>query len=135
MLSFASLMKKSTIKSTHASGFTLLEVLLVIIMLMLVFIPLLQMLATGMSASEEVKSTNTAVMLAQKKLEEIRNISSWGSITAESLTALSPTYPAYSRQVSVTDLGNLKDVRVMVYWGTGGQKADSISIETYISNY
>jgi hypothetical protein len=74
-------------------------------------------------------------MLAQKKIEEIRNVPSWASITGESLTALSPTYPAYSRQVNVTDLGNLKDVRVTVLWGTGGQKADSISIETYLSNF
>ena len=122
-------------KKTAINGFTLLEVMLVIIMLLMVFIPLLQMLATGMTASEEVKSTNMAVMLAQKKIEEIRNVPSWASITGESLTALSPTYPAYSRQVNVTDLGNLKDVRVTVLWGTGGQKADSISIETYLSNF
>ncbi len=122
-------------RSGKADGFSLLEVLLVMIILIMVFIPLLQMLTNGMNASEEVKSTNTAVMLAQKKIEEIKNNSSWSSITAESLITLSPTYPAYSRQVNVTDLGNLKDVRVMVFWGTGSQKADGITIETYISNF
>ena len=122
-------------KKSKPNGFSFLEVLLVLIMLILVFIPLLQMLATGMNASEEVKSTNMAVMLAQKKIEEIKTVSSWASITAESLMTLSPTYPAYSRQVSVTDLGNLKDIQVMVFWGIGGKKADGITIETYISNF
>ena len=51
-------------KIRSIKGFTLLEVMLVIIMLVLVFVPLLQMMATGIVASEEVKSTNMAVMLA-----------------------------------------------------------------------
>ena len=116
-------------------GFTLLEVMLVIIMLLTVFFPLLQLMATGLSASEETKSTNTAVLLAQKRLEEIKS-ESYVNVTSEASASIA-SYPEYNRQTNVTSTpdASLKDVKITVSWGTGGPQSDIITLETYISSF
>jgi len=115
----------------RSKAFTFLEVMLVLIILVAVFFPLLQMFSSGLLASSEVKDTNTAVILAQKKMEEIRN-SAFSSISSEPTTVIS-SYPAYSRQVIVSrPETTLKDVQVIIYWSTGKELASSVSIETLI---
>jgi len=117
-----------------SKGFTLLEVMLVIILLVAVLFPLLQVLSSGLLASSETKDTNNALVLAQQKIESLVN-SSFASIASEDLTSVS-TGSAYSRQVFVTDTAaNLKDVKVMVYWRTGSGPQMGITLETYISNF
>ena len=104
------------------------------IMLSAVFFPLLQMLSSGLLVSDEVRGTNTAVILAQQKMEDINN-TSFFSISSEPRTIIS-SYPAYSRQVNVsTPQTNLKDIQVIVYWATGEGTGTSVSIETLISNF
>ncbi|MFH1709644.1 MAG: prepilin-type N-terminal cleavage/methylation domain-containing protein [bacterium] len=118
----------------RSKGFTLLEVLLVLIIIAAVLVPLLQAFSSGLMASSEVKDTNTAAVLAQKKIEEIKD-TAFASVSSEAKTTIS-SYPAYSSQVIVsTPQNNLKDVQVIVFWrpGTGGET--SVSIETLISNF
>jgi len=118
----------------RSRGFTFLEVMLVLIILVAVFFPLLQMLSSGLLVSTEVKDTNTAIILAQQKLEEIRN-SAFNSISQEAKTIIS-SYPAYSREVRVsTPYSNLTDVQVIVYWYPAEGTETSVSIETLISNF
>jgi prepilin-type N-terminal cleavage/methylation domain-containing protein len=118
----------------RSKGFTLLEVLLVIVVLVAVFFPLLQMLSSGLLVSEEVKGTNTAVILAQQKMESIKD-TAFASITVESKATVS-SYPAYKREVRVsTPQTNLKDIRVIVYWRPGTGSETSVSVETFISNF
>jgi len=117
-----------------SKGFTLLEVLLVIIILAAVFFPLLQMFSSGLLVSDEVRGTNTAIILAQQKMEEIRN-TAFFSISSETKTIIS-SFPAYSRQVNVSvPQNNLKDVQVIVFWHPGEGSETSVSIETFISNF
>jgi type II secretion system protein I len=117
-----------------SKGFTLLEVLLVLIILTAVLVPLLQVLSSGLLASDEVKNTNTAAILAQKKLEELRD-TSFTSISSEAKTTIA-SYPAYSRQVIVsTPQTDLKDIQVIVFWRPGTGVETSVSIETLISNF
>jgi len=111
-----------------------MEVLLVIILLVAAFIPLLQVFSSGLLVSNEVKGSNTAVILAQQKLGEIKNIS-FSAITNEAKAVIS-TYPAYQRQVIVTTPStNLKDIMIIVYWKPGEGHETSVSIETFISNF
>jgi len=115
-------------------GFTLLEVMLVLIILAAVFFPLLQMFSSGLLVSTEVKNSNTAVMLAQQKMEEIRD-TAFASINNEPRTVIS-SYPAYSMEVKVSwPQTNLADVQVIVYWATGEGGGPNVSIETFISNF
>lgn len=127
-------MRSKSLPRAKPGGFTLLEVLLVMIILAAVFFPLLQMLSSGLVASNEVKNTNTAVKLAQQKMEEIKNLP-FASIASEPWTVIS-SYPAYSRQVVVsTPQNNLKDIQVVISWATGEGGGASVSIETFISNF
>jgi Tfp pilus assembly protein PilV len=123
-------------RSRKSGGFTLIEVLLVTIMLVLVFFPLLQVLMIGITVSEQVKGSNTAVMLAQQKLEDIRN-TPFGNIAPVAPFAV-PGYPSYTMKVDMIHPPNtdskLDDVTVTVSWGNG-PKAESIYIETLISNF
>ena len=120
-----------------SKAFTLLEVMLVMIVLAAVLVPLLQVLSTGLLVSDEVKGTNTAAILAQQKIEEIKN-TAFASITNEAKTTIA-SYPAYSRQVKVSTLdtpqNKLIDVQVIVFWRPGTGVETSVSIETLISNF
>jgi Tfp pilus assembly protein PilV len=114
-----------------SKGYTLMEVLLVVLVLVLAFFPLLQMLMTGIIVSADAENKNTAVALAQKRLEELK-FGTYDSVSNEALTSVT-SYPAFFRQVNVTTPdANLKDVKVTISWG-GGQKADRITIETFIA--
>jgi len=127
-------MRSKALPRVSSRGFTLLEVLLVMIMLVAVFFPLLQMLSSGLVASTEARNTNTAVKLAQQKMEEIKN-TPFASIASEPWTVIS-SYPAYSRQVVVsTPQNNFKDIQVLISWATDESTGASISIETFISNF
>jgi len=111
-----------------------MEVLLVIIILAAVFFPMLQMLSSGLLVSSEVKGTNKAIILAQKKIEEIRN-SAFSAISSEAKAIISED-PAYQRQVIVaTPSTNLKNVKVIVSWSPGEGSETCITIETYVSNF
>jgi len=127
-------MKSRGLPRAQSRGFTLLEVLLVLIVLTAVLVPLLQVLSTGLLASDEVKNTNTAAILAQKKIEELKD-TAFASISSEAKTAIA-SYPAYSRQVIVnTPQTDLKDIQVIVFWRPGTGVETSVSIETLISNF
>jgi type II secretory pathway pseudopilin PulG len=115
-------------------GFTLLEVLLIIVILITVLFPLLQMLSSGLLVSDKVKGTNTAMRLAQEQMESIKN-SAFADISSEPQTVIA-SYPAYSSQVVVSaPQTNLKDVQVIVYWNPMTGSQTSVSVETYISNF
>ena len=108
--------------------------MLIIILLVAVFFPLLQMLSGGLIVSDEVKGTNTAMTLAQQKIESLKN-TDFASIANETKTPIA-SYPAYSRQVLVSSpQTNLKDVQVIVYWRPDTGSETSVSIETFISNF
>ena len=118
----------------RSRGFTLIEILLVILLVSAVFFPLLHVFSTGLLVSSDVKGSNTAVILAQQKLEELRN-APYTAITSEVKSAITDS-PAYSRQIIVNEQStNLKDVTVIVYWKPGEGSETSVSIETYITNY
>jgi prepilin-type N-terminal cleavage/methylation domain-containing protein len=127
-------MRSKSLPRAKSRGFTLLEVLLVIVLLVAVFFPLLQMLSSGLLVSNEVKGTNTAVILAQQKIESLKN-TAFDSIASESKATIE-SYPAYSRRVLVSSpQTNLKDVKVIVYWRPDTGSETSVSVETFISNF
>lgn len=113
-------------------GFTLLEVLLTIILMVTGFVLLLQALATGLFAGGENETELIAINLAQEKIEELRN-NNYSNIVNETKAAV-PGFPVFQREVVVTTpQAGLKEVSVSVYWFT---KADELnaSLVTYVSN-
>jgi prepilin-type N-terminal cleavage/methylation domain-containing protein len=115
------------------SGFSLLEVMLVILILVTVFVPLLQILSGTLVASGEAKGTGIALKIAQAKLEEEKNTAYVDVITEAKAAVAGNT--AYQREVIVsTPQTNLKDVRVIVYWFTPDGSEISIEVSSLVTN-
>ena len=113
-------------------GFTLLEVLLTIILMVTGFVLLLQALATGLFAGGENETELIAVNLAQEKMEDLRN-NNYSNIVNEAKAAV-PGFTVFQREVVVTiPQAGLKQAAVNVYWFT---KADelNVSLVTYVSD-
>jgi len=118
----------------RSKAFTLLEVMIVMLIMAAVFFPLLQMLSSGLLVSGEAKDTNNAVIIAQKKLESLKN-TSYINITSESEATVEGS-SAYRREVIITEpYTNLKNVRVIISWDLGEGSEGNISIETLVSNF
>ena len=114
-------------------GFTLLEVLLTIILIVSGFVLLLQALATGLFAGGENETELVAVNLAQEKTEELRN-KSYPNIVNETKAVVSDEFPAFQREVvtTIVQLG-LKQVNVNMYWFTKTDELN-VSLVTYVSD-
>lgn len=113
-------------------GFTLLEVLITILLMVIGSVFLLQALTTGLFAGGENETELVAISLAQEKMEELRN-KSYSNIANETKAVVSG-YPAFQREVVVAiPQASLKQVSVNVYWFT---KADelNVSLVTYESD-
>ena len=120
-------------KPNKDAGFTLLEVLLIIIILMIFFVPVLQLLSSGLLFSGEADETLAAMGLAGGKIEELKR-TTFASIESEGKSVVSG-FPKYSREVIVTESQtNLKEVEVKVYWFIGGEETN-ISLKTLIITY
>ena len=116
-------------------GFTLLEMMLVIIVLGIGLFPLVQLFSNGIVQSSDTTKSNLAVQLAQEKVEQFKNTPYTNIIsTGESLGSMFG-FAYFSREAIVNEvLPNLKDITVKIYWGSG-RTANSFSVRTYISNY
>ena len=115
-------------------GFSLLEVILVMLLLITAFFPLLQVLSAGLVASGEAKGSNTAIKIAQEKMELIKN-TTYAGVSSEANAAISG-WPGFTRQVIVTTpSANLKNVMVVVYWYTPDGSRSSVEVSSLIYNF
>jgi type IV pilus assembly protein PilV len=126
-----------TVKSVSCGakrGFALLEILLALLLFSAGLVAIAGLYGTALDSGQDAEQTSIAVNLAQKRMEEIRNLS-YASIVNESKTALVSPFTAYSRSVTAAELMNpvgLKQVTVTVYWNIKGRET-SISLVTYVS--
>jgi len=107
-------------------GFTLLEMLVTIMLLTTGIVSILRMMSMAMFADTNAENTIIALYLAQEKMEEIKDASSYSNIDsfAASKTALTGDYSDFDREITVS--GDPKQVNVLVYWTT---KGDELSID------
>jgi Prokaryotic N-terminal methylation motif len=118
----------------NSRGFSLFEIILILAVLSMVLGPLLFQFSKGLIASQEVKGTNLATILAQKKIEIIDNLP-YASITSESWRTVEG-FPLYQRNVTVIESpANLKDVKVTVSWIMEEGSTMYVTEETSISNF
>ncbi|KPK40936.1 MAG: hypothetical protein AMJ78_06655 [Omnitrophica WOR_2 bacterium SM23_29] len=119
-------------RAKFLTGFTLLEILVVIVLFSAGAVVLLQIFSIGLFGGLENENTLIATALVQDKLESIRN-TPYNSIVDEDKAPVTD-YPFFQREVKVTTpQANLKEVMVDIYWTerTGEMK---ISLVTYASN-
>ena len=116
-------------------GFTLLEMVLVLAVISLGFLPLVLLFSSGVTASSDVSRTNQAISLVQQKMEAIKNLSFTDVVTSSEAQGTINGFPLFSRSVDVNeDITNLKQVTVRVSWpmATG---FSSFEAATLIANY
>ncbi len=116
-------------KIRAARGFILEEAIMVLMLIAFFVFPLIHSLSTGLISSEETKSTNTAVFLAKKKIEEVKMLG-FDNITSETMRTVEG-WPAFRRTVEVTSINaNLRNIRVRIFFKTGGGYTGYVTIET-----
>ncbi|MGE5307498.1 MAG: type IV pilus modification PilV family protein [Deltaproteobacteria bacterium] len=121
--------------TTHRGrGFTLIEVVLAIVLLMFVTMSLMSIFAQGNRYRERSKDHVSALFLAQYGIEDI--IESW-PLSSSSEVPISG-YPRFKRYVTVTHNyggnSNLDLVNSTVSW-EGETGTRNVTITTLISNY
>ena len=114
------------------SGFTLLEILITLIIFVLGVVAITGLFGTGLVSSADAEDTAIAMNLAQRRMEEIRNLDFDTGIVSEAKAAVND-FPRFQREVVVTEPEtDLKQVVVTAYWAFKNDEV-SVSLETYIS--
>ena len=127
-------MHKIMQNAPRKKGFTLIEVLITLVILVVVFFPLLQIISRALIASGESENTIIAMSLARAKIENIKNLD-FVSIGAEGRSAV-PNFSAFEREVIVNSLYNeLKEVETIVYWQSTDGSELNVSLITLITSY
>ena len=113
-------------------GFTLLEVVLTIILMVAVFVVLLEAFSTGLFSGGENETELVAINLAKERMEDIRN-RTYATIVNEAKAVIA-AFPAFQREVVVTTpQTGLRQVTVNVYWFTKANELNE-SLVTYVSD-
>ncbi len=118
------------------SGFTLLEILIALIIFTLGIVVVAGLFSTGLINSLDTENTTIAMNLAQRRMEEIRNLG-FANIADEAKADVTG-FAGFQREVEVDDppgdptTDDLKEITVTVYWIYKGEEVD-VSLATYIS--
>lgn len=112
-------------------GFTLLEVLITVVILVLGVTALYGALSNGMLASADIQNVDLAMNLAQAKMENLRN-TAFAGIASSGPTA-DANFSNFSTTVTVTGT-DPKQIDVSVAWNVQGGST-SVSLTTLKANY
>ena len=101
-------------------GFSLLEIILTMMVLSIGTLSLIQAINTVVFPETQINHRGRAVLLAQEKMEEIKNAQNYSNIDnlASARVNLGGEFADFEREVVVN--GDPKEVRVYLYWGPAG---------------
>jgi type II secretory pathway pseudopilin PulG len=125
-------MKRKSLPSTGSEGFTLVEVIVTVVILMLGMVVVLGVFLGAAKASSHAHKVDIAHYLAQETIEQFRNTpfpqilpfyESYGDIEG---------FPNYRRVVQMRQIGSLKTVRVFVFFDNDQRSSHLISYYTDI---
>jgi len=124
----------------HQTGFSLLEMLITIIVLASGLLAIGSMYGAILNANTLSKQRSEAVVLAEKKLEELRGqsyaslVSATDTVTAASSSGSSANYQRSWSVVTASGGLAYKDVGVTVTWTDNKNQSQNIVLSTRISN-
>ncbi|MCK4326682.1 type II secretion system protein [bacterium] len=139
-------------KLIRSKGFTLLEIVIALAILVIGLVGVLALFPTGLRASKRAGDFTTAAILGQQRLESIKRAGyslystdgwyNWdvsGETEANAPAQPFPDQPDFSWNAEVTDTTftpdlNLKGVNVIIYWQDRGQTR-SENFFTYLADY
>ena len=113
-------------------GFTILEALIALFICAVGLFAVIGVLVTAIGGAVDSENSLTALLLAQRRIEEIRNLDYTTGIVTEARAAVSG-FSGFERQVAVVESPtDLKRVDVTVYWKSKGVDVP-VTLATYIS--
>jgi len=115
-------------------GFTILEMLISTVLLVVGTVTTLKMFGLGMKADADIEHSMTAIALAQGEMEIIKNASSWADIDsfASPRTNMGGNYPDFDQEVIVA--GEPKNIQVIIYWNAQGV-VQNLELDTLLADY
>lgn len=126
------LLRKNRILKNKSKGFSLFEVIVTILLLVVGFTTLLRMFSISMFADAEVENRTTALYLAQEAMDGLRDAASFAAVTNSTRANLGGDFADFDREVVVT--GDPKQVSVAVYWDVKGDE-QMINAVSLFANY
>jgi Tfp pilus assembly protein PilV len=116
------------------TGFTILEMLISVVLLVVGTLATLNMFGIGMAADVNIEHSTIALALAQGEMELIKNAGTWNAIDsfASANTNLGGQFPDFNREIDVS--GDPKDVRVIIYWNDRAG-VQNLELDTLMTNY
>lgn len=127
-------------RAGHQTGFSLLEMLITIIVLASGLLAIGSMYGAILNANTLSKQRSEAVVLAEKKLEELRGqsyaslVSATDTVTAASSSGSSANYQRSWSVAAASGGLAYKDVGVTVTWTDSKNQSQNIVLSTRISN-
>jgi len=116
----------------RSRGFTLFEALIALIILTVGIVATVGLFSSGLAGNVDAENTAVAMNLAQRRMEEIRNLDFDTGIVDETKAAVSG-FSNFQREVVVSEPEtDLKQVTVNVYWSYKGGEV-TVPLVTYIS--
>jgi len=113
-------------------GFTLLEILIALVLFTVGVVVIAGIFSSGILSSSDAENTAIAMSLAQRRMEEIRNLA-YADIASEAKDDVSG-FSGFQREVTVSEPeAGLKQVIVTAYWTFKGDEI-GVPIQTYISS-
>ncbi len=118
------------------AGFSILEMMASLIVLVIVLAGMTQFLYLGRSSFDEEERKRTATSLGNRLLEDRRSMAYTASLAAD--TTITIVRVAY-RSVITSQVGvptaNLKRVRAVTSWTTNKGTSRSVVLSTFLSNH
>jgi Tfp pilus assembly protein PilV len=116
------------------TGFTTLEMLISVVLLVVGSLATLKMFGLGMMADNNIEHSTIALALAQGEMESIKNAGSWSAIDsfASPSTNLGGQFPDFNQEVIVS--GDPKNVQVILYWNSRGA-VQNLELDTLMTDY
>lgn len=113
-------------------GFTLLEVLIAVVLFTAGIVAVMDLFSSALVSSVDPENTGIAMTLAEKRMEEVRNLNFDSSLVSEARADVSG-FTGFQRSVAVTTpYTELKQVTVSVYWSYKGGESTT-SLVTYMA--
>lgn len=121
-------------KSVSLKGFTILEMLISMTLLVVGTFATLNMFGIGMIADADIGKAAVALELAQEEMELIKNAGGWDVIDAFATprTNMGEEFADFDKEVVVS--GDPKKVQVIVRWDHRGRDR-SVELATLFTNY
>lgn len=119
------------------AGFTLLEILITLIILVMGVFSVTRAFTAGIFASSDIENAHLALNIAQAEMEEIKNtpfadLADNGPVPAD--LDLDSPFARFDVTVNVAENQDPRQIDVTVDWNTKGGKADVI-LTTLVTNY